>query len=89
MALFRLNIEWSDDSKKLSFISIRLKKQGREVNDGSTLTVKGIASCGFRLQGQGCGRFSNPVFTELKTGNASHSFQARRVDLRVRKPDYR
>lgn len=40
MALFRLNIVWDDDSRNTLVYKYPFKRQGREVNNKSTLTVK-------------------------------------------------
>jgi len=40
MALFRLNIAWSDDSRNTIVYKYPFKNDGREVNNKSTLTVK-------------------------------------------------
>ena len=67
MALFRLNIEWSDDSKNTLVYKYPFKKQGREVNDGSTLTVRESQVAVFVYKGKVADVFE-PGFYELKTG---------------------
>ena len=40
MVLFRLNIEWADDSKNTLVYKYPFKNGGREVNDKSRLVVR-------------------------------------------------
>lgn len=67
MALFRLNIKWSDDSKNTLVYKYPFNKQGREVNDGSTLTVSESQVAVFVYKGKVADIFE-PGFYELKTG---------------------
>lgn len=66
MALFRLNILWDDDSKNTLVYKYPFKKQGREVNDKSTLTVKESQVAVFVHKGQIADVFG-PGYYELKT----------------------
>ncbi len=66
MALFRLNILWNDDSKNTLVYKYPFKKQGREVNDKSTLTVKESQVAVFVHKGQIADVFG-PGYYELKT----------------------
>ena len=52
MALFRLNIEWADDSRNTLVYKYPFKKSGREVNDKSTLTVRESQCAVFVYKGQ-------------------------------------
>ncbi|MBR2337804.1 MAG: SPFH domain-containing protein [Clostridia bacterium] len=52
MALFRLNIAWSDDSQNILVHRFPFKKDGREVNNKSTLTVKESQVAVFVHKGQ-------------------------------------
>ena len=52
MALFRLNIAWNDPNKNTLVYKYPFKKEGREVNDKSTLTVKESQVAVFVHKGQ-------------------------------------
>ncbi|MBQ7373132.1 MAG: SPFH domain-containing protein [Clostridia bacterium] len=52
MALFRLNIVWDDDSRNTLVYKYPFKRQGREVNNKSTLTVKESQAAIFVHKGQ-------------------------------------
>lgn len=52
MALFRKNIEWSDESGNLIVYKYPLKKAGREINNRSTLTVRESQCAIFVHKGQ-------------------------------------
>lgn len=52
MALFRLNIVWDDDSNNTLVYKYPFKRQGREVNNKSTLTVKDSQVAIFVHKGQ-------------------------------------
>ncbi len=66
MALFRLNIEWKDDSKDVIVYRYPFKNSGREVNNNSTLTVRESQVAVFVYKGQIADVF-NPGLYELKT----------------------
>ena len=66
MALFRLNIEWADNSNDTLVYKYPFKKSGREVNDKSTLTVRESQCAVFVYKGQVDSVFT-PGFYELKT----------------------
>lgn len=63
MALFRLNILWDDDSKNTLVYKYPFKKQGREVNDKSTLTVKESQVAVFVHKGQIADVFGPGLYT--------------------------
>ena len=52
MALFRLNIEWADDSKNTLVYKYPFKKSGRDVNNKSSLTVRESQMAVFVYKGQ-------------------------------------
>lgn len=66
MALFRLNIEWSDNSNNTLVYKYPFKKSGREVNDKSTLTVRESQCAVFVYKGQVADVFG-PGLYDLKT----------------------
>ena len=66
MALFRLNIEWSDSSKNTLVYKYPFKKSGREVNNKSTLTVRESQCAVFVYKGQVADVFG-PGLYDLKT----------------------
>lgn len=66
MALFRTNIEWTDDSSDTLVYKYPFKKSGREVNNKSSLTVRESQQAVFVYKGQVCDVFG-PGFYELKT----------------------
>ncbi len=66
MALFRLNIEWRDDSKDTLVYRYPFKNDGREVNNRSTLTVRESQVAVFVFKGKVTDVFE-PGFYELKT----------------------
>lgn len=66
MALFRLNIEWADDSRNTLVYKYPFKKSGREVNDKSTLTVRESQCAVFVYKGQIADVFG-PGLYNLKT----------------------
>ncbi len=66
MALFRLNIEWSDSSNNTLVYKYPFKKSGREVNNKSTLTVRESQCAVFVYKGQIADVFG-PGLYDLKT----------------------
>ena len=66
MALFRLNIVWDDDSNNTLVYKYPFKRQGREVNNKSTLTVKESQVAIFVHKGQVADVFG-PGLYELGT----------------------
>lgn len=66
MALFRLNIEWVDDSKDTIVYKYPFKNNGREVNNNSSLTVRESQVAVFVYKGQIADVFE-PGLYELKT----------------------
>ncbi|MBQ9481588.1 MAG: SPFH domain-containing protein [Clostridia bacterium] len=66
MALFRLNIEWTDDSHNILVYKYPFKNSGREVNNRSTLTVRESQMAVFVYKGQICDVFA-PGFYKLDT----------------------
>ena len=66
MALFRLNIEWRDDSKNTLVYRYPFKNDGREVNNKSTLTVRESQVAVFVYKGKVADVFE-PGFYEMKT----------------------
>lgn len=66
MALFRLNIEWSDNSKNTLVYKYPFKKSGKEVNNKSTLTVRESQCAVFVYKGQIADVFG-PGLYDLKT----------------------
>ncbi|MBQ3235480.1 MAG: SPFH domain-containing protein [Clostridia bacterium] len=66
MALFRLNIEWSDSSNNTLVYKYPFKKSGREVNNKSTLTVRESQCAVFVYKGQVADVFG-PGLYDLKT----------------------
>ncbi len=66
MALFRLNIEWEDDSRNTIVYKYPFKNNGREVNNNSTLTVRESQVAVFVYKGQIADVFE-PGLYELKT----------------------
>ncbi len=66
MALFRLNIEWTDNSSNTIVYKYPFKNDGREVNDKSTLTVRESQMAIFVYKGQVCDIFG-PGFYKLDT----------------------
>lgn len=66
MALFRLNIEWKDDSHNTIVYRYPFKNSGREVNNNSSLTVRESQVAIFVYKGQIADVFE-PGLYELKT----------------------
>lgn len=66
MALFRLNIEWVDDSKDVIVYKYPFKNSGREVNNNSSLTVRESQVAVFVYKGKIADVFE-PGLYELKT----------------------
>ncbi len=66
MALFRLNVEWTDDSRNTLVYKYPFKKDGREVNNKSTLTVKPSQVAVFVHKGE-IGDVFGPGFYKLET----------------------
>ena len=66
MALFRLNIEWTDNSSNVLVYKYPFKNGGREVNNKSTLTVRESQMAVFVFKGQVCDIFA-PGFYKLET----------------------
>ena len=66
MALFRLNIEWSDSSNNTLVYKYPFKKSGKEVNNKSTLTVRESQCAVFVYKGQIADVFG-PGLYDLKT----------------------
>ncbi|MBR2969157.1 MAG: SPFH domain-containing protein [Clostridia bacterium] len=66
MALFRLNIEWTDSSSNTLVYKYPFKNGGREVNDRSSLTVRESQMAVFVYKGQVCDVFG-PGFYKLET----------------------
>ena len=66
MALFRLNIEWSDSSNNTLVYKYPFKKSGREVNNKSSLTVRESQCAVFVYKGQIADVFA-PGLYDLKT----------------------
>ncbi|MBP5307760.1 MAG: SPFH domain-containing protein [Clostridia bacterium] len=66
MALFRINIEWTDDSHNVLVYKYPFKNGGREVNNRSTLTVRESQMAVFVYKGQICDVFA-PGFYKLDT----------------------
>ncbi len=66
MALFRLNIEWKDDSKDTIVYRYPFKNSGREVNNNSSLTVRESQVAVFVYKGKIADVFEPGVY-ELKT----------------------
>lgn len=66
MALFRLNIEWADDSKNTLVYKYPFKNGGREVNDKSRLVVRESQCAIFVHKGQIADVFG-PGTYEMKT----------------------
>ena len=66
MALFRLNIEWTDDTKNTLVYKYPFKKSGREVNNKSTLTVRESQVAVFVYKGQVADVFE-PGLYQLET----------------------
>lgn len=66
MALFRLNIEWTDNSSNTLVYKYPFKNGGREVNDRSSLTVRESQMAVFVYKGQVCDIFA-PGFYKLDT----------------------
>lgn len=66
MALFRLNIEWADDSKDTIVYKYPFKNSGREVNNNSSLTVRESQVAVFVYKGKIADVFE-PGLYELKT----------------------
>lgn len=66
MALFRLNIEWTDNSSNTLVYKYPFKNSGREVNDRSSLTVRESQMAVFVYKGQICDVFA-PGFYKLDT----------------------
>lgn len=64
--LFKLNIEWSDDSRNTMVYKYPFKNSGREVNDKSTLTVRESQVAIFVHKGKIADVFG-PGFYTLKT----------------------
>ncbi len=64
--LFRLNIEWSDDSQNTLVYKYPFKNSGKEVNDKSSLTVRESQVAIFVYKGQIADVFT-PGLYELKT----------------------
>ena len=67
MALFRLNIEWTDASSDVIVYKYPFKKSGREVNNKSSLTVRESQVAVFVHKGKIADIFE-PGFYELETG---------------------
>ena len=66
MALFRRNIEWSDNSKNVIVYKYPLEKGGREINEKSTITVRESQCAIFVHKGQIADVFG-PGLYDLKT----------------------
>ncbi len=66
MALFRLNIEWTDSSDNTLVYKYPFKKSGKEVNNKSTLTVRESQCAVFVYKGQVADVFG-PGLYNLKT----------------------
>ena len=66
MALFRINIEWADNSTDTLVYKYPFKNSGREVNDRSTLTVRESQMAVFVYKGQVADIFG-PGFYKLDT----------------------
>ena len=66
MALFRLNIEWTDNSNNTLVYKYPFKKSGKEVNNKSTLTVRESQCAIFVYKGQVADVFG-PGLYDLKT----------------------
>ena len=66
MALFRLNIEWSDSSNNTLVYKYPFKKSGKEVNNKSSLTVRESQCAIFVYKGQIADVFG-PGLYDLKT----------------------
>ena len=66
MALFRINIEWTDSSSDTLVYKYPFKNSGREVNDRSTLTVRESQMAVFVYKGQVADIFG-PGFYKLDT----------------------
>jgi len=66
MALFRLNIEWADNTSNTLVYKYPFKNAGREVNDKSTLTVRESQMAVFVYKGQICDVFT-PGMYKLST----------------------
>ena len=66
MALFRINIEWKDDSSDTLVYKYPFKNDGREVNDRSSLTVRESQMAVFVYKGQICDIFT-PGMYKLNT----------------------
>ncbi len=66
MALFRLNIEWTDSSDNVLVYKYPFKNDGREVNDRSSLTVRESQMAVFVYKGKICDIFG-PGFYKLDT----------------------
>ncbi|MDY4187375.1 MAG: SPFH domain-containing protein [Candidatus Borkfalkiaceae bacterium] len=64
--LFRINIEWSDDSRNTMVYKYPFKNNGKEVNDKSSLTVRESQVAIFVYKGQIAEVFE-PGLYELKT----------------------
>ena len=66
MALFRLNIEWVDNSSDTIVYKYPFKKNGREVNTKSSLTVRESQVAVFVYKGQICDVFEPGIY-QLET----------------------
>lgn len=66
MALFRINIEWTDNTGNTLVYKYPFKNGGREVNDRSSLTVRESQVAIFVYKGQICDVFG-PGFYKLDT----------------------
>lgn len=62
-SLFKLNIEWSDDSRNTMVYKYPFKNAGREVNDKSTLTVRESQVAIFVHKGKIADVFGQGIYT--------------------------